>query len=301
MITTDDAACHNGNNLRSQQWRQSWHLRTQIAKFMGPTWGPPGSCRPQMGLMLASWTLLSGELSVFSGSSLELRWWQSYLHQAVRAPQPRKETWLTDVVKGARLRSLYLSQGFDCDCKLTYVCLLTIYVCYIINSVLGSEYSDRIRLKSYMMMLRPVSLRRQVISRLGTVNILQLICIISLVVPLIQIYNWCNFKHYGIFMVKWQLTHYKNKIMKYFYIGKNQYNDVCLFVEIVHFAIFRELFQFKDIILSGEELPLSHWGRDEMDAISQTTFSNAFSWMKAHEIRLRFHWSLFLRFELTIS
>ena len=32
----------------------------QIAKFMGPTWGPPGSCRPQMGRMLAPWTLLSG-------------------------------------------------------------------------------------------------------------------------------------------------------------------------------------------------------------------------------------------------
>ena len=25
----------------------------QIAKFMGPTWGPPGSCRPQMGPMSA--------------------------------------------------------------------------------------------------------------------------------------------------------------------------------------------------------------------------------------------------------
>ena len=37
-----------------------------------------------------------------------------------------------------------------------------------------------------------------------------------------------------------------------------------------------------------------------MDAISQTTFSNAFSWMKMHEFRLIFHWSLFLRFELTI-
>ena len=31
-----------------------------IAKFMGPTWGPPGPCRPQMGPMLAPWTLLSG-------------------------------------------------------------------------------------------------------------------------------------------------------------------------------------------------------------------------------------------------
>ena len=33
---------------------------SQIAKFMGPTWGPPGPCRPQMGPMLAPWTLLSG-------------------------------------------------------------------------------------------------------------------------------------------------------------------------------------------------------------------------------------------------
>ena len=33
---------------------------SQIAKFMGPTWGSPGTCRPQMGPMLAPWTLLSG-------------------------------------------------------------------------------------------------------------------------------------------------------------------------------------------------------------------------------------------------
>ena len=31
---------------------------SQIAKFMGPTWGPPGSCWLQMCPMLAPWTLL---------------------------------------------------------------------------------------------------------------------------------------------------------------------------------------------------------------------------------------------------
>ena len=36
----------------------------QIARFMGPTWDPHGSCRPQMGPMLAPWTLLSGLLWV---------------------------------------------------------------------------------------------------------------------------------------------------------------------------------------------------------------------------------------------
>ena len=32
---------------------------SQIAKFIGPTWDPPGSYRPQMGPMLAPGTLLS--------------------------------------------------------------------------------------------------------------------------------------------------------------------------------------------------------------------------------------------------
>ena len=38
------------------------HTTSQITMFMGPTWGPPGSCRPQMGPMLAPLTLLSGIL-----------------------------------------------------------------------------------------------------------------------------------------------------------------------------------------------------------------------------------------------
>ena len=47
-------------------------------------------------------------------------------------------------------------------------------------------------------------------------------------------------------------------------------------------------------------LRLTHWGRDNMAAIFQTTFSNAFSWMKLYELRFRFHWSLFPRVQLTI-
>ena len=39
---------------------------------------------------------------------------------------------------------------------------------------------------------------------------------------------------------------------------------------------------------------LTHWTRDKMGAISQTTFSNAFSCMKMFELWLKFHWSLFL-------
>ena len=38
----------------------------------------------------------------------------------------------------------------------------------------------------------------------------------------------------------------------------------------------------------------------QMAAVFQTTFSNAISWMKMDWSRLKFHWSLFLRVQLTI-
>ena len=47
-------------------------------------------------------------------------------------------------------------------------------------------------------------------------------------------------------------------------------------------------------------LGLTHWGREKMDAISQTTFWSAVSWMKMFEFPMKFHWSLFLRVQLTI-
>ena len=37
-----------------------WGKGSQILRFMGPTWGPPGSCRSHMGPMSAPWTMLSG-------------------------------------------------------------------------------------------------------------------------------------------------------------------------------------------------------------------------------------------------
>ena len=55
---------------------------SEIAKFMGPTWGPPGSCRSQMGPVLAPWTLLSGFMSWTYSCEEEMgdgyhssRWW----------------------------------------------------------------------------------------------------------------------------------------------------------------------------------------------------------------------------------
>ena len=45
---------------------------------------------------------------------------------------------------------------------------------------------------------------------------------------------------------------------------------------------------------------LTHRDRDTMAANFLTTFSNAFSWMRIYKFRLRFHWSLFSRVQLTI-
>ena len=46
----------------------------QIAKFMGPTWDPPGSCRPQLGPMLAPLTLLSGTVIKYNA----FKFWGSF-------------------------------------------------------------------------------------------------------------------------------------------------------------------------------------------------------------------------------
>ena len=43
---------------------------------------------------------------------------------------------------------------------------------------------------------------------------------------------------------------------------------------------------------------LTHWGRDKMTAILQTTVSKTFSRIKMHEFRLKFHWILFLKVQL---
>ena len=55
--------CEQGGEIRSEanlcfstfcdETHKIQSIIPQIAKFMGPTWGPPGSCRPQMGPMLA--------------------------------------------------------------------------------------------------------------------------------------------------------------------------------------------------------------------------------------------------------
>ena len=73
-------------------------------------------------------------------------------------------------------------------------------------------------------------------------------------------------------------------------IGNNSTLVEIMDTDPIHWRIY--------VALGGDEW--THWGRDKMDAISQTIFSSAFSWMKMFEFRLKFQWSLFLRVQLTI-
>ena len=70
------------HNTSRVHWRReatelwdSVFLLSQISKLMRPTWGPPGSWRPQMGPMLAPWTLLSGMIHrIWRGKNIK-KWY----------------------------------------------------------------------------------------------------------------------------------------------------------------------------------------------------------------------------------
>ena len=61
FLATNSLGHRNAENVILQGKLSEKLATTQIAKFIGPTWGPPRSCRPQMGPMLGPWTLLSGK------------------------------------------------------------------------------------------------------------------------------------------------------------------------------------------------------------------------------------------------
>ena len=58
-ITAILERCRLVNSSLPQQFKL--RITTLIARFLGPTWGPSGADRTQMGPMLAPWTLLSGK------------------------------------------------------------------------------------------------------------------------------------------------------------------------------------------------------------------------------------------------
>ena len=91
----------------------------QIAKFMGPTWGPPESCRPQMGPMLVPLTLLSGTYYHHSGgncaTAAKVYYWMQWM--TGNWPEPYHWCYLYICIESFRLSSshTYGVHFFTCE------------------------------------------------------------------------------------------------------------------------------------------------------------------------------------------
>ena len=86
--------------VASQKAIKAERVATQIARFTGPTLGPPAHCRPQMGPMLVPWTLLSGHAmtslwgsllfsrhsELLSYGGLYASMWMEQLHNSQQQP-----------------------------------------------------------------------------------------------------------------------------------------------------------------------------------------------------------------------
>ena len=73
-----DVVCHMALPGKLSLWCS--HVTAQIARFMGPKWGPPGAGRTQVGPMWATWSLLSAlwhGYTMPTASNTELQW---FLH-----------------------------------------------------------------------------------------------------------------------------------------------------------------------------------------------------------------------------
>ena len=115
---------------------QHWDGATQIARFMGTTWGPPGSCRPQIGPMLASWTLLSGKYWHSPLRIFHLQYQKGYafkLDFEYADFQCKNSCFINKVLQNMH----YLN-----TCSGAPIWLVSLYACYVIWFTLGTSQSE---------------------------------------------------------------------------------------------------------------------------------------------------------------
>ena len=63
----------------------------------------------------------------------------------------------------------------------------------------------------------------------------------------------------------------------------------------------QKMFPFDEVIMLSHSPSLTHLPLEKMSASPQTIFSDSFLWMKSFLFWLKFHWSLFLSVQLTIT
>ena len=81
------------------------------------------------------------------------------------------------------------------------------------------------------------------------------------------------------------------------WVNKNILHDC---TSVFHTGFYLILASHLHLTLYNVSVSLTHWDRDKIEAISQTTFSSASSCMKIFDFWFKFHWSLFLRVWLKI-
>ena len=98
-----------------------------------------------------------------------------------------------------------------------------------------------------------------------------------------------------------QRKHYKDSSTEKNRHGDTRFREILLWYESQTYFHHPLTIKFLPFMRCNKNSVLTHWGRDKMADIFQTTFSNVFSSMKMHEfIRLRFHLNLFPKFKSTI-
>ena len=99
----------------------------QIARFMGPTWGPSGADRTQVGPMLALWALLSGGYTAITQLGL---WFLKYITRRCTVgwwdmkwkSHPRMYLSLWSIRKHQGRFEMYVYVYLCCSNCLTHVC-----------------------------------------------------------------------------------------------------------------------------------------------------------------------------------
>ena len=96
-----------------------------------------------------------------------------------------------------------------------------------------------------------------------------------------------------------QLTWFTNPRMHLFHIPQCSIQNRNVYISVLNGALWdmeqvqSGICEIGPLLLNVEMISpwvLTHSVWDKMATISQTTFSEAFSWMKTYELRLRFHW-----------
>ena len=130
------------------------------------------------------------------------------------------------------------------------------------------------------------------------------------IIYLINFLLWCCFKMFVTNIFKRQQNKKLKRLMIVGWdISYSHFAEVNLYILagfLLKFARHFSIGWTQESRLWSSSLPcrscnnLAHWGHAKMATIFQTSFSNAFYWMKMYEFWLKFHLKLFLRVQLAM-